>query len=78
MKSFMKHFVASLLSCSSVAYLHISHVFKSQGCNAVSWAPAMYSTSLVHNDGPLIRKRMASGGNDNFVKIWRFVRFYYC
>ncbi|VDO33254.1 unnamed protein product [Onchocerca flexuosa] len=41
-----------------------------QGCNAVSWAPTVYSTSLIHSDGPLIRKRMVSGGNDNFVKIW--------
>ncbi|VDM14437.1 unnamed protein product [Wuchereria bancrofti] len=31
----------------------------------------MYSTSLVHSDGPVIRKRVVSGGNDNFVKIWR-------
>ncbi|VBB26397.1 unnamed protein product [Acanthocheilonema viteae] len=42
-----------------------------QGCNAVSWAPAVYSTSLVQSDGHLMHKRMASGGNDNFVKIWR-------
>uniref|UniRef100_A0A183EL08 Protein SEC13 homolog n=1 Tax=Gongylonema pulchrum TaxID=637853 RepID=A0A183EL08_9BILA len=41
-----------------------------EGCNAISWAPATYYTSLSQSDGPNTQKRMVSGGNDNYVKIW--------
>jgi len=43
------------------------------GCNAVSWAPAISPGSLVNSNGmsnmPILR--LASGGCDHLVKIWR-------
>jgi len=43
------------------------------GVNSVSWAPAMIPGSLLNpstTSAPI--KRLASGGCDNLVKIWRF------
>lgn len=43
------------------------------GCNAVSWCPVIepgYDTTTLHSrSGPI--KRLATGGCDNLVKIWR-------
>uniref|UniRef100_A0A915CGV3 Protein SEC13 homolog n=1 Tax=Parascaris univalens TaxID=6257 RepID=A0A915CGV3_PARUN len=42
-----------------------------QGCNAVSWAPAVHSQSFVEAGMNSVTKRIVSGGNDNIVKIWK-------
>lgn len=42
------------------------------GCNAVSWCPAIEQacdTGSMQRSAPV--KRLASGGCDNLVKIWR-------
>ncbi|VDN03708.1 unnamed protein product [Thelazia callipaeda] len=54
---------------SFVQFLRVPSKF--QGCNAVSWAPALYSASLLESTGCVLSKRIVSGGNDNLVKIWR-------
>jgi protein transport protein SEC13 len=51
------------------------------GVNAVSWAPSSIPGSLLQMASPAqmanAPKRFASGGCDNVVKIWRWVRFYW-
>jgi len=42
-----------------------------QGVNAVSWCPALLSASDPNNAVDVLPKRIATGGNDKRVKIWR-------
>eukprot|EP00741_Cyanophora_paradoxa_P005660 tig00000939_g5487.t1 len=42
------------------------------GCNSVSWAPAAPMGSLTNAPPTPPVKRLASGGCDNMVKIWRY------
>ena len=44
--------------------------FSKTGCNSVSWAPAFPQDDNQTSNG-LSAKRIASGGCDNVVKIWR-------
>lgn len=48
-------------------------IFKAhdQGCNSVSWAPSRATDSLNRENEPVRPKRIASGGNDRLVKIWK-------
>lgn len=41
------------------------------GCNAVSWCPVVEATSETGNQRQGVVKRLATGGCDNLVKIWR-------
>jgi len=48
----------------------------SVGCNAVSWCPSTTPGSLIEpqhqtSNPSLVRKRIATGGCDNLVKIWK-------
>jgi WD40 repeat protein len=42
-----------------------------QGVNAVSWAPAAPHRIIPGLPSTLLPKRLASGGNDKKVKIWK-------
>ena len=41
------------------------------GCTSISWAPAFPQEDHVSMSNGLSAKRIASGGCDNVVKIWR-------
>lgn len=48
------------------------------GCNAVSWAPSAAPSSLISISGAAAEnyiKRLATGGSDNLIKIWKYVIF---
>lgn len=42
-----------------------------EGANSISWAPAHRIKSLSDSSDELEPKRVASGGNDRLIKIWR-------
>ncbi len=46
------------------------------GVNAVSWAPAVSPGSLLNSAAPTAPpvKRLVSGGCDNLVKTWKYVK----
>mmetsp|Transcript_28082 Transcript_28082/g.49501 ORF Transcript_28082/g.49501 Transcript_28082/m.49501 type:complete len:323 (+) Transcript_28082:31-999(+) len=64
----------SVLEFKNNKWERCSFMAHAGGVNAVSWAPAIPSGSLVAQSGqsPPLQKRMVTGGCDNKIKIWKF------